>query len=115
MNETEAVKANLDLILKWFTLRFFDTNPSVLLKGLEYLQQLFTLLAEQDYHLSEFEASGFIPYLVLKVGESKDAVRKGVRSIFKLICKVYPASKMFSYVIEGLKPKNTKQRTGKKK
>lgn len=58
---------NLDLILKWFTLRFFDTNPSMLNKGLEYLQSLFTVLAEVDYQLQDQEANSFIPYLVIKV------------------------------------------------
>jgi cytoskeleton-associated protein 5 len=61
---------NLDLILKWLTLRFYDTNTSVLLKALEYLQGLFGLLAGQDYHLAEQEASSFIPYLVNKVNYS---------------------------------------------
>ena len=39
-------------------------------------------------------------------------MRREVRVIFKLICKVYPASKLFSYLVEGLKSKNAKQRTG---
>lgn len=59
--------ANLDLILKWLTLRFFDTNPSVLLKGLEYLHSVFNVLIENKYKMSESEAASFIPYLVLKV------------------------------------------------
>ena len=58
----------LDLVLKWFTLRFFDTNTSVLMKALEFLKLLFPLLSQQDYRLSELEATAFIPYLILKVG-----------------------------------------------
>lgn len=57
----------LDLILKWFTLRFFDTNTSVLMKALEYLKLLFTTLSNQDYHLTEHEATLFIPHFILKV------------------------------------------------
>ena len=49
------------------TLRFFDTNPSVLLKGLEYLQTVFNMLIEDNYSMLEAEASSFIPYLILKV------------------------------------------------
>ncbi|XP_052066786.1 cytoskeleton-associated protein 5-like [Mytilus californianus] len=101
---------NLDLILKWFTIRFFDTNPSMLNKAMEYVREVFTMLSDEDYHLVELEASSFIPYLIIKVGENKDNVRREVRSIFKLICKVYPASKMFTYLIDGLKSKNSKQR-----
>lgn len=66
----ESQKANLDLVLKWMTLRFFDTNPSVLLKGLEYLQSVFSMLAQEGYHMLDSEASSFIPYLITKVFKS---------------------------------------------
>jgi len=49
------------------SLRFFDTNPSVLIKGLEYLQTVFAMLIEDNYSMIETEASSFIPYLILKV------------------------------------------------
>lgn len=66
-NNSQALTSNLDLVLKWLTLRFFDTNPSVLLKGLEYLQLVFNMLIENKYRLLENEASSFIPYLLIKV------------------------------------------------
>lgn len=62
-----SLMANLDLVLKWITLRFFDTNPSVILKGLEYLSLVFQYLIDADYTMAEYEANCFIPYLVLKV------------------------------------------------
>lgn len=65
-----ALISNLDLILKWMTLRFFDTNPSVLLKGLDYLQHIFDILMTQKYTLHDTEASSFVPYLVTKVGKN---------------------------------------------
>uniref|UniRef100_A0A4W4GEF8 TOG domain-containing protein n=1 Tax=Electrophorus electricus TaxID=8005 RepID=A0A4W4GEF8_ELEEL len=109
--EAEAVIGCLDLILKWFTLRFFDTNTSVLMKAMEFLKLLFTMLSREDYHLSEYEASSFIPYLILKVGESKDVVRKDVRAILAMLCNVYSACKMFPFLMEGTKSKNAKQRS----
>uniref|UniRef100_F6XPY6 Cytoskeleton-associated protein 5 n=1 Tax=Xenopus tropicalis TaxID=8364 RepID=F6XPY6_XENTR len=109
-SEKEGVVSCLDLILKWFTLRFFDTNTSVLMKGLEYLKLLFTMLSQEEYHLTEMEATSFLPYLMLKVGEPKDIVRKDVRAILNKMCQVYPASKMFNFVMEGTKSKNSKQR-----
>ncbi|KAM4722678.1 cytoskeleton-associated protein 5 isoform 2-T4 [Rhinophrynus dorsalis] len=109
-SEKEGVMNCLDLVLKWFTLRFFDTNTSVLMKGLEYLKLLFTMLSQEEYHLTELEANSFIPYLLLKVGEPKDVVRKDVRAILNKMCQVYPASKMFNFVMEGIKSKNSKQR-----
>ena len=65
-NQTEQL-ANLDLILKWFTLRFFDTNPSMLNKALEYIRNLLQLLIDIEYTLHEYEAVSFVPYLVIKV------------------------------------------------
>uniref|UniRef100_UPI00398EDFBA cytoskeleton-associated protein 5 isoform X2 n=1 Tax=Pristiophorus japonicus TaxID=55135 RepID=UPI00398EDFBA len=109
-NETEGTIACLDLILKWLTLRFFDTNTTVLMKVLEYLKLTFTVLSKEDYHLTDNEASSFIPYLINKVGEPKDLIRKDVRSILNTMCKVYPASKMFNFIMDGLKSKNSKQR-----
>ncbi|GCB74029.1 hypothetical protein scyTo_0003113 [Scyliorhinus torazame] len=109
-SETEGVVGCLDLILKWLTLRFFDTNTTVLMKVLEYLKLIFTVLSKEDYHLTDNEASSFIPYLINKVGEPKDLIRKDVRSIMNMMCKVYPASKMFNFIMEGLKSKNSKQR-----
>uniref|UniRef100_A0A3P9MBE4 Cytoskeleton associated protein 5 n=1 Tax=Oryzias latipes TaxID=8090 RepID=A0A3P9MBE4_ORYLA len=109
-SEREATIGCLDLILKWFTLRFFDTNTTVLMKALEYLKLLFIMLNDENYHLTEYEANSFIPYLILKVGESKDGVRKDVRAILTMLCKVYPASKVFPFLMEGTKSKNSKQR-----
>lgn len=67
-SESEATIGCLDLILKWFTLRFFDTNTTVLMKVLEYLKLLFAMLNRENYHLTEYEANAFVPYLILKVG-----------------------------------------------
>ena len=49
---------------------------------------------------------------LLQVGDPKDVVRKMIRNLFKLITKVYPASKMFVCVSEGVTSKNSKTRTG---
>lgn len=65
-NNSRALIANLDLILKWLTLRFYDTNPSVLIKGLEYLGQVFQTLVEMEYMMAENEGSSFVPHLLLK-------------------------------------------------
>ncbi|XP_030764641.1 protein mini spindles isoform X1 [Sitophilus oryzae] len=107
---SEALISNLDLILKWLTLRFFDTNPSVLLKGLEYLHLVFNMLIEKQYRMLENEGSCFIPYLVLKIGDPKDSVRNGVRALLKQISGVFPVSRLSVYVMEGVKSKNARQR-----
>ncbi|KAF7272697.1 hypothetical protein GWI33_014546, partial [Rhynchophorus ferrugineus] len=109
-DHSEALISNLDLILKWLTLRFFDTNPSVLLKGLEYLHSVFNMLIEKQYRMLENEGSCFIPYLVLKIGDPKDSVKNGVRALLKQISGVFPVSRLSVYVMEGIKSKNARQR-----
>lgn len=107
----EGLTKNLDLILKWLSLRFYDTNPSVLLKGLEYLNNVFQRLVENSYCLTDIEGSSFVPHLLTKIGDPKDAVRNGVRQILRQICLVYPFSKVFVYLMDALKSKNARQRT----
>lgn len=111
--DIEGLIANVDLILKWMTLRFFETNPSVNLKGLEYLNMVFNVLSDYDdgYSLHELEATSFIPYLVIKIGDPKDQIRASCKSILRLICKIYPASKLFGFLMVGISTKNAKQRT----
>ncbi|EDV49097.2 protein mini spindles isoform X5 [Drosophila erecta] len=108
---SRALVCNLDLILKWLTLRFYDTNPSVLIKGLEYLVQVFQMLIDEEYILAENEGSCFVPHLLLKIGDPKDAVRNGVRRVLRQVILVFPFIKVFGYVMEGLKSKNARQRT----
>lgn len=101
---------NLDLIMKWLSLRFYDTNPSVLLKGLDYLNLVFGMLIEKQYVLAENEGSSFAPHLLTKIGDPKDVVRNGVRSLLRQICLVYPFAKVFVFVMDALKSKNARQR-----
>ncbi|KPU75563.1 uncharacterized protein Dana_GF11924, isoform G [Drosophila ananassae] len=108
---SKALVCNLDLILKWLTLRFYDTNPSVLIKGLDYLVQVFQMLIDIEYILAENEGSCFVPHLLLKIGDPKDAVRNGVRRVLRQVILVFPFAKVFGYVMEGLKSKNARQRT----
>lgn len=112
-SNVEALISNVDLILKWMTLRFFETNPSVNLKGLEYLTKVFTVLSEYEdgYNIHEIEATSFIPYLIIKIGDPKDQIRASCKTILRLIWKIYPASKLFNFVMVGISTKNAKQRT----
>ncbi|KAI8849851.1 armadillo-type protein [Chytridium lagenaria] len=78
---------------------------------LELLEHLFALLDSQDVHLTEYEASAFLPFFIGKTGDNKETMRVKIRGILKQICRVYPASKLFNYLLEGLKSKNSRTRT----
>ena len=56
-----------DLLLRWITLRFFDTNTTVNMKCLEFVQHLFVSMTTVSYRMSDYEAGSFVPYLVNKV------------------------------------------------
>ncbi|XP_054291046.1 protein mini spindles-like isoform X1 [Macrosteles quadrilineatus] len=106
----EAQRANLDLILKWLTIRFFDTNPSVILRGLEYLQLLFVNLYNDGYSMIDNEVSSFVPYLLIKIGDPKDAVRNSVKIILRQMWQLSTVQKLFPYLMEGIRSKNARQR-----
>lgn len=46
------------------------------------------------------------------MGDPKDTVRNGVKALFKQIGMVYSVTKLFGYLMEGLKSKNARQRAG---
>ena len=108
--DKDGLISNLDLLLKWTTLRFFETNPQSLLRSLDYINQIFTVLSEESYSLHDIEAVSFIPYLINKVGDPKDQVRNSIKQIFKYLCQVYPVSKFSPYLMNGLQQKNAKLR-----
>eukprot|EP00043_Microstomoeca_roanoka_P017935 m.188939 g.188939 ORF g.188939 m.188939 type:complete len:2143 (-) comp16735_c0_seq1:1771-8199(-) len=107
----EAI-AILDLLLMWVTLRFFETNPKTQLKAMTFLKTLFEAVADQSYALSEYEASSFIPYLIQKLGDKMENIRDDTHAVLALMIRSYPGSKMFTYLLDGLKSKNSRQRAG---
>jgi len=48
-------------------LRFFDTNPTVLIKVLEFILAVFTQMEAMNEVLNDLEMQSFLPYLLLKV------------------------------------------------
>lgn len=107
----ERYIANADLILKYLTIRFFDTNTSMLIKCLDVTEHLVAVMDEEGYHLSEYEAVSFLPYLINKLGDPKEAMRTRIRNILDSLCRIYPASKLFNYLLDSAsKSKNAKAR-----
>lgn len=106
----KSLICNLDLILKWILLCFYDTHPSVQHLALSYLELVWQALALEGNECTESECGCFLPHLLNKLGDPKDSVRNGVRSIFRKIGLTYPASKMFTCFMDGLKSKNARQR-----
>lgn len=110
-NMRDEIFASSDILLQWITLRFFDTNPAVLLKSVSFCQELFAAMADEELEISDSEAGAFLPHLVNMSGSKLESIRQDTHSLLRSVCKTYPSSKVFQYVLEGLKSKNAKQRT----
>jgi hypothetical protein len=106
----DATISNLDLILRWLSLRFFETNPTVIHKAIDYMLALFNMLSARNYHLTDYEANSFVPYFIGKLGDPKDTIRKGFRQIIKQIAQSYAPVKVYNFLIQGLVSKNARQR-----
>jgi len=105
--QKESVESS-DVLLKWCTLRLCEGNMTSLLNALEFLRVFFGVLQSQTYALSDYEASAFAPFIVAQVGNNNEKVRATVRQLLKVLCLVYPASKVFQFVMDGLKSKNAR-------
>lgn len=57
-----------DMIFKYLTIRFYDSNTSILLKSLDLLEKFISLLDSKGYHVNEYEAACFLPSFLSKVG-----------------------------------------------
>ncbi|TVU36608.1 hypothetical protein EJB05_18547 [Eragrostis curvula] len=100
----------LDILLRWFVLRFCESNTTCLLKVLDFLPELFDLLKDQSYMLTEAEAAIFFPCLVEKCGHNIEKVRKEMGELIKQIVTVYSLPKLLPYILEGLRSKNNRTR-----
>ncbi|KAJ1686606.1 hypothetical protein LUZ63_017996 [Rhynchospora breviuscula] len=100
----------IDVLLRWFALRFCENNTTVLLKVLDFLPELFDNLKGQGYILTEAEASLFFPCLIEKSGHNIEKVREKMRELIKQTVGIYPSQRLFPFVVEGIRSKNNRTR-----
>ncbi|GAQ86856.1 Armadillo repeat superfamily protein [Klebsormidium nitens] len=106
----KAMTDNLDVLLRWSVVRICEANTSSMLKTVEFLEALLDALKGQNYHLSDYEAGLFIPCLVEKSGHQMKPVQQSIRKLMRQITMVYPASKFFAFLVEGVRSKNNRTR-----
>eukprot|EP01119_Soliformovum_irregulare_P020081 TRINITY_DN6464_c0_g2_i3.p1 TRINITY_DN6464_c0_g2~~TRINITY_DN6464_c0_g2_i3.p1 ORF type:complete len:1712 (-),score=696.34 TRINITY_DN6464_c0_g2_i3:1217-6352(-) len=108
----EEFVQSFDLWLKWVSLRLYETNLASLKKALEFLTTLVDVLAsdEEGYQMSDHEASLFLPHFVEKFGNNNDMIRQQMRTLIRSLGKIFPVSKIFKFLVEGLKSKNARTR-----
>ncbi|KAL6614281.1 hypothetical protein ACP70R_036551 [Stipagrostis hirtigluma subsp. patula] len=86
----------LDILLRWFVL--------------DFLPELFDVLKDQSYMLTEAEAAIFLPCLVEKSGHNIEKVREKMGELIKQMVNIYSLPKLLPYVLEGLRSKNNRTR-----
>ncbi|KAF1765029.1 hypothetical protein GCK72_004980 [Caenorhabditis remanei] len=106
-----SLLANSDLLFKWCTLRFFETNPAALIKVLELCKVLVELIRDTETPMSQEELTSFVPYLLLKTGEPKENMRTAVRDIINVLSDIVGPLKMTPMLLDALKSKNARQRS----
>lgn len=100
----------LDLLIKYVVYRIVENNPTVFLRCLDLLERLVAFADQHNYRISEYEAGCLLPSLILKSGDSKDSLRPRLKQLFRQLCRIYPASKLFAYFIDGMRAKGAKTR-----
>ncbi|KAL3680081.1 hypothetical protein R1sor_023037 [Riccia sorocarpa] len=98
----------MDVILRWTVVRVYEGNTTCLLKVLDFLQDLVLALKAESYSMTDCEASYIFPCLVEKSGHNSEKVREKFRELLRLLCCLYPSSKIFSFLVDGLRSKNNR-------
>ena len=105
---TDELIGNLDLLFRLVALKMCEGNMQVLVKSIELGQDILSALQARQYQLLEFEAAIFVPCIVEKSGHNQDRIKKMHRELLRLCAKIFPPSKVFSAVVEGLQSKNNR-------
>ncbi|CAI5931170.1 unnamed protein product [Closterium sp. NIES-64] len=100
----------LDLLLRWFVLRIAEANTTSLLRALDFLTDLVQVLTIEGYILTEYEANILLPCLVEKSGHNIANIREKMRELMRSLPLVFPATRVFQAVVEGLRSKNNRTR-----
>ncbi|KAF8326346.1 armadillo-type protein [Cantharellus anzutake] len=111
--------ANIDLPLKYVSLRIHEPQPNLINKCLDVIDNAISFMANAAYALNDLEAATFIPTIIHKasgsagLGDAREVVRQRVQKIIEALPKVFSSSRLFAFLLEhGLRAKVAKTRGG---
>lgn len=90
--ERSLIIACSDLLLRWLT----HSLPSMEARSLHLLDRLLNLVDAANARLGEQEAAVLIPSLMSCTSRQRS------RALFRQLCRIYPASRLFSMLADGL-------------
>ena len=83
-------------------------NTRILKVSLDLLKQLLEVLSDKSYTMSDNEASCIIPFIVQRMGNPNETLRKEIRNILQLFTHIYTVSKIYMITSVGLISRNSK-------
>ncbi|KAI7835029.1 hypothetical protein BX661DRAFT_202747 [Kickxella alabastrina] len=101
--------ANIDILLKYISMRMYDGSTHTLLKSFDLLERLIQLTEEIQQNSqqqsqaswSDYEVQAVLPALVSRLGDAKEVVRgRARRMLTQLITHLYPTTKLFNVLLE---------------
>ncbi|GJD08766.1 Cytoskeleton-associated protein 5 [Galdieria sulphuraria] len=106
-----AALDNEDILFRWVALRVNDEgSSSSMLKALEFIANLCSILERHEFYISDYEASFLLPVLCEKFGSLKPLIRNNVKRSYQYLKKILSREKFIPYLIDGLKSKNPRSR-----
>jgi cytoskeleton-associated protein 5 len=107
-NFLQEVISALDLILSWAIMILCEANTQSSVKVLSMLKEFLSSLRNEGYHLSEMEASILLPGVIEKSGSNQDYIRSSYREVLRSSTRVFNATRVLDYVVQGLGSKNSR-------
>ena len=99
----------VDLFFKYIAMKLTEKNNVRVLKAaLEFLKVLLEVLSDKNYVMIDFEANAIIPFLVQRMGNPNETLRKEVRFLIQNFCHIYSPIKMYTLISVGLISRNSK-------
>ena len=111
----EEIMEGLDVLLKWISLVLFLSNrqaslsssswSSLFVETIKFSESLLLFLISKDCFLSDYEASLFVPFFLHSaplLPPSEDPSSPSLHSITLSLCKIFPASKLFTFFTSAL-------------
>ncbi|KAJ1668417.1 hypothetical protein EV178_000448 [Coemansia sp. RSA 1646] len=104
--------ANIDLLLKYISVRMYDGSTHTLLKSFDLLEHLVHMVEatqhQQAPSWSDYEVQAVLPALISRLGDAKEVVRaRSRRLLTQLITHLYPTTKLFITLLEhGVQNRN---------
>ena len=106
--EKEVINC-VDLLFKFISMKLTEKNNTRILKvSLDLLKQLLEVLSDKSYTMSDNEASCIIPFIVQRMGNPNETLRKEIRNILQLFTHIYTVSKIYMITSVGLISRNSK-------